>query len=399
MEHITAAVIRDISGLEQIRGWWTAWQRHPNSDIDFYSTVLRTVPGIVRPHVIVVYDRGTPQGILVGRIEDTDLAFNIGYGRFFRSHARVLTLIHRGLLGNVSTSSCQVIVREIMNSLREGEADVAYFNLLRSDSPLYAVALRTPGVLSRDHFSNTQPHHCMELPTSLEQLASQLSRKVRKNQRWNKLLRDYPNNVMIKSFRGTEDLEYIFQVAEGIAQRSYHRGLGVGFVDSPETRKLLRAQAEHGWLRCHILYVGGKPCAFWIGTLYHGTFNSDYMAYDTNYGQYSPGMFLIMRIVEVFCGPNSLDRVSRIDFGQGDAEWKAHLGNQEWFEAPIYIFAPTLKGLRLNSLRMPAILVNKVGRTVLERTQLLARLKKEWRKHLAQKASEHPPVSDKAGPA
>jgi hypothetical protein len=239
----------------------------------------------------------------------------------------------------------------------------------------------------------------MELPRSLQELASQISRKVRKNQRWNKLLRDYPDKVTIRSFCGTENLQHIVQVAEGIASKSYHRGLGVGFVDTPETRKLLRMQAEHGWLRCHTLYVDDKPCAFWIGTLYHGTFNSDYMAYDTNYAQYSPGMFLIMRIVEGFCGPNPVDRVSRIDFGQGDAEWKAHLGNQTWFEAPIYIFAPTMKGLRLNSLRMPSVLVNKVGRAVLERTQLLARLKKEWRKRLAQKASEHAPVSDKAGSA
>ena len=55
---------------------------------------------------------------------------------------------------------------------------------------------------------------------------------------------------------------------------------------------------SEGWLRAYLLYLGDRPCAFWIGMLYNGPFVSEYMSYDPEFRQFSPGMVLIMRVIE-----------------------------------------------------------------------------------------------------
>jgi hypothetical protein len=42
--------------------------------------------------------------------------------------------------------------------------------------------------------------------------------------------------------------------AESIAEKSYQRGLGVGFANTPEVRKRLELESQKKWLRASILY-------------------------------------------------------------------------------------------------------------------------------------------------
>ena len=51
-EGISVRVIRTTEEVEDIRDTWTSWQHHPNIDIDFYLTVNRLRPQILRPHVM-----------------------------------------------------------------------------------------------------------------------------------------------------------------------------------------------------------------------------------------------------------------------------------------------------------------------------------------------------------
>jgi CelD/BcsL family acetyltransferase involved in cellulose biosynthesis len=110
------------------------------------------------------------------------------------------------------------------------------------------------------------------------------------------------------------------------------------------------------------------------------------MGYDPDYGKYSPGMYLIMKVIEGFCGASGEKEISGIDFGLGDAQYKQILGNVQWQDASAYIFAPTLRGLGLNALRTPIIAVDRAGRRALERMKLLPKVKKLWRQRAAPKA-------------
>jgi CelD/BcsL family acetyltransferase involved in cellulose biosynthesis len=173
----------------------------------------------------------------------------------------------------------------------------------------------------------------------------------------------------------------LIQKAEEIAKRTYQRGLGVGFQDNEEMRRRLHLCAEKGWLRAYVLHLGDTPCAFWIGTLYQGSFCSDYLAFDSRFGAYSPGTFLLMKVVEEFCTA----RVKEVDFGFGEARYKEQFGNSPSVEASIFVFAPNPKGALLNAIRTSTGLADNLAKKILGGTKLLPIVKKLWRSRLAKK--------------
>jgi len=389
-QQVEIRIIRSLQEIEDLRPFWAAWQKHPNADVDFYLTIVRSRPEILRPHVIVLYRDGRPDAMLVGRLEDGRVEVRVGYKRVFAPRARLITFIYGGLLGSSTPDNCQSFMREISRSLRQGEADVALLNQIRVDTPLYQAATRSSNLLFRDHFRCPNRHRSMTMPRSVGDFHLRLSPKVRKNQRWQakNLLRTYQNQVNVECFSGVADLERIIRDLEGISRKTYQRGLGVGFIDNAETRNRLHLEAEKGWLRVHIMYVANQPCAFWVGTLYQRTFHSDCMGYDPQYAKCSPGMFLIMRVIESICSQNGNGDLKELDFGFGDAQYKEVLGTENWEEVPIHIFAPTLKGLALNVLQMQTALIDLLVKKTLGQANLVSRLKKMWRHRIRESVQE-----------
>jgi len=380
-EGISIRVIRTTEEVEDIRTVWTSWQHHPNADIDFYLTVNRLRPQVLRPHIIMLYRDGRPDAVLVGRIVEERIAFKVGYKTIFRPEARLLRITCGGLLGNLSSENSEAIVKEITNSLYRGDADAAVLGHVEVGSPMYTAATRSPSFLRRDLFPTLDAHWTMRLPSSMEEYYSGLSAKARRNRRQEaqRLLRDFSGRVKVSCFRRTTELEPMIQDVEEIAKRTYHRGLGVGFVDGAETRQRLQLAAQNGWLRAYILYVADRPCAFWIGTQYRRTVYGDFTGYDPSYRKYSPGIFLLLRIIEDLCN----DGVKEIDFGIGDAWYKQYFCNYEWQEASVYLFAPTLRGLKINALRTSTNLIDQLAKRALKGVNVLARVKKVWRDRLS----------------
>jgi hypothetical protein len=228
----------------------------------------------------------------------------------------------------------------------------------------------------------------MTVPESVEAFHLRLSPKVRKNQRWQakKLEADHAGDATIRCFRDVSDLEVMFRDAEEVASKTYQRGLGVGFQNTPELRGRLELSARKGWLRAFVLYVAGVPWAFWIGTSYGQTFHSDFMGYDPAHSRYSPGMYLVMKVIAQFCNRPGADGIEEIDFGLGDAQYKEILGDREWRDASEYIFGPSMRGLAANLLRTPALLVERAARASLRRAGLVSRMKRIWRGRIRQRA-------------
>lgn len=378
-------VIRDHTEINEIRGMWSAWHQHPNSDVDFYQTVIRSLHGVLRPHIIVLYLGNIPKAMLIGRLERAHINFRIGYKNLLKTKARLLTFIYKGFLGEVSLENAELLLREIIKSLNRKEADAAFLSNVGVDSPLYRLGKELPGFLERDHAVAANIHRSMNLPDNFDEVYSGLSGKVRKNLKWQakKLATDFSGSVEIRAFQGTNQLEEMIRDLEQVAKKTYQRGLGVGFIDSVQTRERLKLEAAMGWLRSFILYIHQKPCAFWKGTLYQRTFYSDCMGYDPDYRKYSPGMYLIMKVIEDFCGMRNGERPREIDFGFGDAQYKAVLANRGWYESSVYMFAPTLKGVGINLLRTPMELVNQRAKHFLSHRSLLLRVKRMWREQVS----------------
>jgi hypothetical protein len=378
-------VVRSLAEVEEIREIWSGWPSHRDSDIDFCLNFSWARADVIRPHVIVVYRDGQPQAMLVGRLENTRMASKIGYLRLPGIPSRVLLFSYGGLLGDSSAENCHEITGSITDSLREGEADMAVLDHPLVGSFLHEGVLRASGFATRDHLPKLALHHVMKLPADMKDVYPALSANHRADlkRKAKKVMADHQGNVKVYCYREPGELEAAIPEIERIAQKTYQRGLGVGFQDSEEIRRRLRLCANKGWLRIYVLNLGDTPCAFWIGTLYHGSFCSDYLAFDPRFGTYSPGTFLLMKVLEEFCATG----VREVDFGFGEGRYKEQFGNSPSMEASVFIFAPRAKGVLLNAMRTSTGLAENLARKIVERTNLLPRIKKLWRSRLAKKTS------------
>lgn len=374
-------VLGAAAEFETIREVWQSWAGNRDSEMDSYLKFIESNQSTIRPHVVVVERDGRPDAIFVGRVDQGHISARIGYFGL-KLPARILYFVYGAFRGSSSSDNCEIIIKSVMESLSTGEADVAYVNFLKEDSDLLRLALTKPKLMCRDYVRTSQRHFAADLPNSVDEFYRGLS----SNARWQakskqkKLLKEFNGDVKIRCYREATELNTLIEDVEQVAKTSYQRGLGVGFADSPEMRERLRFRAERGWLQAYVLYVAGRPCAFWIGDMNAGAFGSDYLAYDGNYAKYSPGMYLIFKVIEGFCD-NREEGVKRVDFATGHAQYKEVLSNQMWTETSAYIFAPTAKGMFLNIFRSIVGRVDKGIKNVLARTNLLTKVKKAWREH------------------
>ena len=378
---ITIRTLRTPSEIERVREVWKSWQYHPNSDIDYFLTVNRLRPQILRPHVMVLYRDNRPEAMLAGRIVNERIAFKVGYKTIFRVRARVLGIAYGGVLGNLSSENSAAMVKEIARALRRGEADAVRMKDIPMKSEFFRTATQAGSLWLRDRFITPNEHWRLNLLGDFAEFLKSRSPKIRQDiRRYARRFREaYGDAIEIRCYRNRSEMDRMCVDMEAISAKTYHRGLGVGFADSAETRGLFAMALDHGWQRAYVLYVQGAPCAFWEGLMYRQSFFPISTAYDPAFEEHRPGAFLLMHIIEQLCG----ERVSQIDFGLGDANYKRWYSNQNWQEASLCIYAASMKGLGLFMMKTPLALAEHAVRKGLEKARLLQRVKTLWKRHVA----------------
>lgn len=366
--------------IEALRPDWTALQTHPNADLDFFQLVMRERSHILRPNVIALKQGDAIKAIVAGRIEDANIEVRFGYKTICAPQVRTLTVVFGGLLGEQSNEVASTILNELMRSLKGREADVVRLSSIRTDSELYRLARLIPKVACRSHFVEHRPHWKLELPHSLDQVFSRLTRDHRQQlkRKSKNFEKAYPNTIEVRCVSSAEDVGRFCDDVEEIAKHTYQRGLGAGFIDGPETRRRLLLEAGRGQLRLYILYVDQKPIAYWWGTIYSQIFHSNALGYDSALAKYSPGMYLMVKVIADLCQL----RVRAVDFGLGDARYKQQLGTQSWEEATIYVFAPRFRPVMLNACSTLGEAASLYARKILGRFRLLDLVKRNWRHRL-----------------
>ena len=372
-----ARIARRIEELEALRSFWSSCPGHRDSDLDLFLTICRTSPDVVRPHVIVLLRGGQPDAIFIGRVVFRKVAFKVGYFNVFKPRSRAILFSYGGLRGNASPANCTAFVQEALNCLKSGEADIAIFDHVDEHSALFRAATGVPNILLRDNIPSLQPHWFMALPKSTEKLYASLSSNQKEHFRrtTRKLSRAFPQQIEIRTLQEPADLDKMVLDIETIASKTYQRKLRVGFNTAPALLDFLRAEAEGKWLRIWILYLAGRPCAFWVGAVYHLTFYSDFLGFDPSFKQHAPGIYLLSHILEALCA----EGVNTVDFGFGDNAYKERISTAAKREATLHLFAPNLRGLHLSVLRHLTSALHEPVRALLERSRLIGKVKKVWR--------------------
>lgn len=381
LDNDAVTVISDLEDLRELRNSWSSLQWHPNTDIDFYTDVVRAWAGQCKPHILAILKNNCPEVLLVGRSETVWIDCRLGYKTLFRVKARQLTFIYGGTLGQFTSKNSLIFIKEIRNSLKRHEADLAEFHFIRTDSDLY----RTLSATERAGTSCAQEqiHRSTSVGCTPVDTYSRMSAKRRKNLRGKKLLQDFEGQINIRCFHEVGSLAQMFADVESIACNTYHRKLGVGFDGSEGLRQRVIAESKRGRFRAYVLYLANKPAAFWIATAYKGVLYSDFMGYDPIVSRYSPGMYLITKTLEGLCNSEIDSTIRKVDWGLGDAQYKQVLSDTSWTEANVRMFGPTLRGAAIKAAVVPIGIIDSWLKLVLANSGLLQNIKTRWRRRLS----------------
>ena len=381
-KELALRTIRDLHELEALRAIWESWPGTRDSDLDFFSSVVRSRGR--RPHVIVLTWNARLDAILIGLRERRKLPFRLGCFTICEPEVNVLEFVSGGLRGNASEENCAAFVRELMRSLDRGEADMALWEQLDVQSPLYNYALQWPRSAWRDHFPRIDGHWWLrKFPKGLDAFFMSLSRSQRSKLRrkYKNVLNRFAGKMQIRCFRSLADLEPAIAQMEEIASKTDKRRVfGLGFFDTQQIHEQMVVAAQRGWLRIYILYLEDKPAAFWRGTVYDRCLQGDDVGYDPIWSEFSPGIFLFLNILESLRDED----IKTVDFGYGDTQLKQCLGDLRCVESRLRIYDPTLRGILLNLLNTATPCATDWAKFLLQRTRCL-----EWARRASRNKFAH----------
>ncbi len=377
-------VLRSSKEIEAVRDVWLSLQNHPNTDIDHYAAAAGSLPNVFHPYVIAVEKEGNIVSLIAGRMEKYTLPLKIGYKTFCRIPFKAIAICHGGFLGDRAAPIAEAVIADLGKRLENKEAEMIFINSLDTSSEVYHRLKNSSRRFKRILAAESQAHWRIILPEKYENFIRNLEYKVRKNLRRaeRKLSGNGPGKVRVAKFANREALDPFFEAAESIASKTYQRGLGVGFRDTPETRELALSHAQNGRFRGYLLFIGDKAIAFDMGVIYGRDFFWHYRGYDPAFRTYEPGTNLFLRVVEDLCSEGI---VREIDFGLGDADYKRHFCNRSWQEESIYIFGPSLKGLAANMTMNSFAMIDRNVERVLRRLKIIQKIKRSWRDRAASK--------------
>jgi CelD/BcsL family acetyltransferase involved in cellulose biosynthesis len=335
---------------------------------------------VLRPQVVLVLEDEQPLGLVAARLEEVRLVTSLGYRPVYSPLVRALTVVPGGDVVRTSQAA-HAMAKALLASLSGGEADVVIFPSMRRDSLLYAEMSAAVPWLRRSHFAEVRTHRRLHLQQSLDDFLAARKRKVRAGVRYDakRLEKRLGNRLRVGRFTLPEQLEQLFQDVPRIAELTYQKGLGAGFSDTPERRRLARLSLERGWFRAWVLYDEARPIAFWQGLVYNRVYHSATTGYDPEYGRDRVGIYLLIRVIAELCTDPAIDV---FDFGAGDAEYKRHFSDEAWSEGDLLVFAPTFRAAAINANRTLVLGGAKGARRVIDRLGLTDRVKSQWRRRV-----------------
>jgi len=369
---LTIRTLRALDELAGVRVPWGALQAHPWSDLDYYREFLARQEGFLRPHVLLVERGGVPVTLVVASLRRERLAWKVGSFTLARSRATVLWIGTGGVLGEDSPEVAAALCQELLAALARGEAALVHAHQLECDSSL-AHALAAAPALARDRWARPSPGWVLELPESYEAYLASRSKSVRRHlKRYaNALERELAGALEVVTYRAPEELERLVGDSEAVARLTYHRGLRVGFADTPEVRRFFAFALAAGWMRGTLLYAHGKPIAFWHGLVYRGTFVTRDTGYDPAMAALRPGQYLLDKVIAEHC---RLGDVRCLDYGVMELDYKRNFGTRRYQRVSPYLFSRRPSGLWLFTLRTLSGALDRLARRVLgSRARELAR--------------------------
>jgi hypothetical protein len=248
--------------------------------------------------------------------------YGIASWKLFDLPLQMVTLFGSCMLGEPSES----LVRRFFHHAIEGSNfDLIDVGEIFIDSPLYKAVTSLSGlVIAWRGSRKNRLWWLIRMPGSFDEYFASLREKTRAH-----IVRDCHKfereNPVFRVMQRPEEVEFFLRDAEKISRLTYQWKFGQGVHNDENTRQKLMWLAENGILRCYIVYLRGKPCAFGWGKLSYGKFSFQRTGYDPQYRKLSPGTSLMIRMIRDLI-ENTNCKI--FDFRWGDEDgYKSRLGN------------------------------------------------------------------------
>ncbi|MGI9212338.1 MAG: GNAT family N-acetyltransferase, partial [Methylococcaceae bacterium] len=345
-----------------------------------FLLVCRLRSEVHYPWVMVVYRQDQPLALLAGRVETIPFAPSIGYLKCPGIPVKTLTVLYHGFLGLQDGPIAGLLVRDTLHWLSDSDVGQVIFPALDIRSSLHTTLMKqTPawycekGILSQLHWQ-----------ACLSDAADSLLKRMKSKHRAYLLKRQ---STFLKAFNGRikwqwlTEFEHIADTLlkiEQLACKTYQRGLGTGFNNDMDYRERMDLYARRGVLRMALLWVDDTLVCFCIGIVYGDILYGSELGYDQAFKDYSPGILLILWMMEQL----RHEGVYNVDWGLGDAQYKRQLGTTAWLEQSILLFKSSWYFLLLRFFLGASLCLDRTARNILDRTDLTARIKSAWRRHL-----------------
>ena len=380
-ENTQLHVVESVEDAEALREQWQAapWAR-AEFDLDFFLAVLDDAAR-AQPYAVFAERDGAIVAGLAGKLERKTLPAKVGYRNVYKPKVRAVTVLPGGAFA-VDDEAAGLAVDAIGETLAGDRADVLALLGLPTESPLHRAATGLGGRLRRELFAPRRPHWRLDLPDTFEEFLASRSKSTREGvKRYGKRLeKTFGDELSLELYRQPEDIDRIAHDLAQVAAKTYQAGLGVAFSDVEEQRRRVRLGLERGWFRAYVLYLAGEPVAFWHGYAYNRTFVIGIPGYDPAYSDQRVGTYVQMRLIRDLCADPDVDA---IDYGRGDAEYKRRFGTESWEEQDVVVFAPTARGVAINTARNAIIGAATGAKSALAKAGVADRVKKRWRARLS----------------
>jgi hypothetical protein len=374
------AVARTLEELEHLRSTWRKlpWERE-EAAYEYFTTRLETRPDVIGPLAAVCLVDGRPAGGLAGRLELRRLSTSVGYKVVYAPQVRLLRVVDGGIAGADDPEVLDALLEPVRTALRDGTADAVELPPAELGSALLEAFLSLGGTFERQPFVTPWTRRTLELPATFEEFVASRS----SNTRWRirrdarRLAETFGDELRVEIVRDPAGLDRLVADADRVAGSTYQRALGAGFSDTPEQRALAAVGLENGWVRGYLLYLRDEPIAYWLCSTYGGTILIRTAGFDTQYAELRVGLHLLMRVIDDAIADPDLHV---LDFGPGDAAYKQQFSSESRQERNVVVFAPTLRGRRLNATRTLVLAPARGARRLLDETGLTDKVKTRWRR-------------------
>jgi CelD/BcsL family acetyltransferase involved in cellulose biosynthesis len=230
------------------------------------------------------------------------------------------------------------------------------------------------------YIRNQRLTHYIDLCGTFQDYLKQFSAKRRGNiQREVRKLAAMSDGTMeCREFRNPESMAEYHGLARAVAAKTYQEKLFGGAIPStPEFLEQLRVRAREDAFRGYILTVKGEPISYVCLPIDDGVVDYQYLGYDPDYAEWSPGTVLLYLALERLFAEA---RFRYFNMSYGEGQMKKVFGRATFLQADVYFFRRTLwNAFLVHGHAAMDRLSTKMG-VLLERLGLRRRMRKLLRR-------------------